>query len=260
MVISRRAVLNGFGQSATLGALAAALPTQLRAAEAASAAGAAAPAATYCLTRIYLPGADLSFDGDAFRNRHLPAMIKAYGKSAERIELRLPAPVKEGAPPQKIMATVNIWFHDVNGFLKQNTSAAKDLAASMEKITKAPAAEQVDQVLTSLGDPRADVPVDCYCYSSYFPAKEGGTMDARYFAETFYPKFAAAYGNDAIRRIEVTSAATPKSLITGATHVYIRDEVAYDAAASKSPELFAELKPYTNIAPLQTLTKVYASG
>jgi hypothetical protein len=256
MIISRRVVLNGIGQSATLGALAAALPAQLRAAEAAP----AAAAATYCLTRIYRPGEGLSFDGDGFRDRHLPTMMKAYGKTAERVELRLPAPTQPGAPAPLIMATVNIWFRDVQGFLGKHKDAGKDLTASMEQITKAPAVEQVDQVLASLGDERISVPLDCLCLSMYFPAREGGTMDTKYFAETFYPKFAVAYGTEAIRRIEVTSAATPKSPVVGATHVYIRSEELYDAAATKTPDLFAELKDKTNIAPLQTLTRLHASG
>jgi hypothetical protein len=268
MGISRRAVMNGLGQSATLGALAAALPAQLRAAAAAAPAPATAPAAaapagppaTYCLTRIYRPAEGVTFDADAFRNRQLPEMIKVYGKTAERIELRMPTPVAEGRPAPQIIATVNIWFRDVAGFIARNNAAGKDLAAGMEKITKALANEQVDQVLTSLGDPRNDVPVESFCYSTYFPAREGGTMDVKYFAETFYPKFAATYGTEAIRRIEVTSAAIAKSPVVGSTHIYIRDELAYDAATQKSPDLMKELIPYTNIAPLQTLTKVYAAG
>jgi hypothetical protein len=258
MGISRRAILNGLGQSATLGAWAAALPAQLRAAEAAAP---AAPPATYCLTRIYRPSEGVTFDADAFRNRQLPEMIKAYGKTAERIELRMPAPVAEGRPPPQIIATVNIWFRDVAGFLERNKVSGKDLAASMEKITKALANEQVDEVLASIGDRRNDVPIDCFCYSAYFPAREGGTMDTKYFAETFYPKFAATYGTEAIRRIEVTAAAIPKATVVGSTHIYIRDEMLYDTVAQqKGPELMKELIPYTNIAPLQTLTKLHAAG
>jgi hypothetical protein len=256
MSISRRVVLNGIGQSATLGALAAALPAQLRAAEAAP----AAAAATYCLTRIYRPGEGLAFDSDGFRDRHLPTMIKAYGKTADRVELRVPAPVQAGAPAPLIMATVNIWFRDVQGFLGKHKDAAKDLTASMEQITKAPAVEQVDQVLASLGDERVSVPIDCLCLSMYFPTKEGGTMDTKYFAETFYPKFAEKYGSPAIRRIEVTGAATPKSPVVGATHVYIRDEEKFDAAATTNADLFTELQDKTNIAPLRTLTRLHASG
>jgi hypothetical protein len=264
MWISRRAVLNGFGQSATLGALAATLPTQLTAAAAAApapapAAAPAAPAVTYCLTRLYQRAEATPFDGDGFRDRHVPTLIRAYGKSAERIELRMPV-VAEGAVPPQIIAAANIWFSNPQEFLAKHKAAEKELVASMATVTKALAVEQVDQVLTSLGDERNSVPIDCFVYSTYFPAREGGTMDTKYFAETFYPKFVATYGTEAVRRVEVTSAATPKSMVVGSTHVYIREPDAYDAAREKAPELFKELTAYTNINPMQTLTRLHAFG
>lgn len=256
MGISRRVVLNGFGQSAALGALATALPAQLRAAEAAAP---AAPPATYCVTRLYRSEGGATFNGDMFRDQHVPTMIRAYGKTAERIELRTPE-VKEGAPAPQIIAAVNIWFKDVNGFVTKQKAADKDLAASMQKITTAVESYQVDQVLTSLGDDRSTVPVESYVVSTYFPAKEGGTIDTKFFAETFYPKLVQTYGIEALRRVEFTSAATPKAIVTAATHEYVRDIEAYDAAAKREAALFAELKTYTNIAPLQTLTRVHALG
>jgi hypothetical protein len=262
MGISRRAVVNGFGQSATLGALAAVLPAQLRAAAAAAPAPAAAPASpavTYSLTRLYQRAEGVSFDGDGFRDRHVPTLKKAYGKSAERIELRLPV-VADGAATPQIIAAVNIWFSNPQEFLAKHKAAEKELVASMENITKAVAVEQVDQVLASLGDDRGSVPAECFVYSTYFPTKEGGTMDAKYFAETFYPKFLATYGTDAVCRVEVTSAAIPNSKVVGSTHVYIRDPVKYDAAREKAPELFKELAAYTNINPVQSLTKLHAFG
>lgn len=266
MGISRRGVLGGIGHSATLGALVS-LAGPLRAAQPAAAAAPApaaapaAPATTYCLTRIYRQSEGVTFNADLFRDKHLPLMQKAYGKTADRIELRMPAPVAEGAPAPQIIATVNVWFRDVGKFVQQNTAATKELAASMESVTKALAVEQVDQVVASLGEDRLTIPLETYCYSSYFPAREGGTFDQKYFAETLYPKMAELYGADAIRRIEMTSAATGKPQVLSAAHIYIKDETLYDAAAAKAgPELFAEVKTYTNIAPLQVLTRLHSAG
>jgi hypothetical protein len=269
MGISRRAVMNGMGQSATLGALAAYLPAQLQAADAAApaaapAAAAAAPVApagptTYCYTRIYQRGDGLSFDGDVFSNRTVSNMIKAYGKDALRIELRMPV-VPAGAPTPKIIAAVSIWFRDVGGFLKTHQAAAKDLAAEMERVTKAPPADQVDEVILALGDDRTLVPKESYVYSTYFPSKTDGTINTDFFAGTFYPKIWETYGAAAVRRIELTKAATPKSMVVAATHVYIADPDAYDAATEKSRELFKELAGHTNIAPVETLATVYAFG
>jgi len=262
MGISRRAVVNGFGQSAALGALAAALPAQLRAAASAAPAPAPAPAGppvTYSLTRLYQRAEGSPFDADGFRDRHVPTLVKAYGKSAERIELRVPV-VAEGTPAPQIIAAVNIWFTNLQEFLVKHKAAEKELVASMATITKALAIEQVDQVLASLGEARSAVPVDSFVYSTYFPTKEGGTLDTKYFAETFYPKFLATYGTEAVRRVEVTSRAIPTATVVGSTHVYIRDPDAYDAAREKAPELFKELAAYTNINPVQTLTKLHAFG
>ncbi len=110
MGISRRSVLGGIGQAATLGALATALPPQLRAAQAAAPAPApaapaaapapAAPAPTYCLVSLYGSENGATFNGDMFRDQHLPLLKNAYGPSAERIELRLAPPPAEGAQQQ----------------------------------------------------------------------------------------------------------------------------------------------------------------
>jgi hypothetical protein len=260
MGISRRAVVNGFGQTAALGALATALPAQLRAAAAAAPAPAAAPAGppvTYSLTRLYQRAEGSPFDADGFRDRHVPTLVKAYGKSAERIELRVPV-VADGAPAPQIIAAVNIWFSNLQEFLARHKAAEKELVASMATVTKALAVEQVDQVLASLGEERAAVPVDSFVYSTYFPTKEGGTLDTKYFAETFYPKFLTTYGSEAVRRVEVTSPAIPNAKVVGSTHVYIRDPDKYDAARENAPELFKELAAYTNINPVQSLTKLHA--
>jgi hypothetical protein len=186
-------------------------------------------------------------------------LIRAYGKSAERIELRLPV-VAEGAQAPQITAAVNIWFSNLQEFLAKHKAAEKELVASMEKVTKIVPVEQVDQVLASLGDERTSVPLESFVYSTYFPAKEGGTLDTKYFAETFYPKFLTTYGPEAVRRVEVTSAAIANAKVVGSTHVYINDPVMYDAAREKAPELFKELAAYTNINPVQSLTKLHAFG
>jgi hypothetical protein len=276
MAISRRSVLNGIGQSTALAAVMAALSPPLRAAQAAAPAPAAAapapgpapaaaPAATYCLATVYGQAAGASFDADRFRDQHLPMLLKAYGKSANRIELRMPAKGTDGAAPSEIIATVNIWFTDVQEFLKQNRAAAKDITASMDAITKAPSNGQVDQVLATLGEDRLAVPVDGLCLTTYFPNKDGATIDAKYFAETFYPKLAELYGN-AVRRVEVTNgaagAAGGKPTFLNSAHVYIRDEAAFfeEAAVKAAIELSAEAPNHTNIRPMQTLTRLHAAG
>jgi hypothetical protein len=211
------------------------------------------------------PGA--SFNGDVFREKHLPLLKSVYGDQAERIELRMPAPTPEGAPQPLFIATVNIWFRDVNlnEFIKRNGAAAKDIAASLETITKAPVIGQVDQVLSVRGEDRLAVPVDGLCVSNYFPAKDGATFDATFFAETFFPKMAEQFGANAIRRVEVTKgaagAAGGKPTLLHSAHIYINDVDAYTEAEGRlGPELLAELEKHTNIKPRVTLTRVHAVG
>jgi hypothetical protein len=263
MGISRRAVLGSIGQSAALGAVAASLSTQLRAAQAAAPAAAAAPAPTYCLSMMYQPAEGVGFNADLFRDTHMPLMKRVYGNSVERIELRLPMPRAEGTPPPQIIATVNTWFKDVTEFAKRNAAGAKEVAASIASVSTAPLIGQVDQVLSVRGEERLAVPLDSIVLSYYFPAKEGATIDAKYFADTFFPKMAEMYGTAAIRRIEVTSGAAGsaggKPMVLNSAHIYIRDEAAYDEASGKAgAELGAELVKYTNIQPISTLTRVHA--
>ncbi len=263
MGISRRAALGGIGHTAALGAMAASLSTRLRAAQ--PAAAPATPPTTYCLSMIFRPSEGATFNADLFRDSHLPLLKRVYENSIDRVELRVPMPVAEGAPAPQIIGTVNIWFRDVIEFSKRNTAGMKEVTASMATVTAAPMIGQVDQVLSALGDDRQSVPVDSLCFSTYFPAREGATIDARYFAETFFPRMAELYGNTAIRRIEVTNgaagAAGGKPVVMNSAHIYIRDEAAYDAATTKSgAELGAELVKYTNIQPLSTLTRLHAVG
>lgn len=262
MGISRRAILGGMGQAAAMGTVAASLPAQLLAAQPA----AAAPKQTYCLVMLYPAKEGTTFESDIFRDQHLPLLKKAYGTSVDRIELRVPGPPQLGEAPQPIMAAVNMWFRDIAEFNKKVAAATKDVNASMANVTKAPAIVQWDQVLAALGEERAAVPVDTVCLSTYFPAKEGGTIDAKFFAETLYPKMLETYGNAALRRVEVTSGAAgsagAKPLLLNSAHVYVRDEAAYsEAAAKSSKELFAEAQAhYTGIDPFQTMTRLHAAG
>jgi hypothetical protein len=212
---------------------------------------------------IYRPAEGAAFNADIFRDTHLPLMKRVYGNSVERIELRLPMPVAEGAPQPQIIATVNTWFKDVAEFAKRNTAGAKEVAASIAGVSTAPMIGQVDQVLSVRGDDRLAVPVDSLVLSTYFPAKEGATIDAKYFAETFFPKMAELYGAAAIRRIEVTAGAAGsaggKPMVLNSAHIYIRDEAAYDEASGKAgAELGAEMVKYTNIQPISTLTRVHS--
>src|SRR6185295_788017 len=129
---SRRQVLQSGGTAVTFGMLASAfgalLPRGVRAAD--SAAGLNA------LTILYPAGEGLKFNADYYRDHHLVTIMKLYGKTIERFELRTvnapPPPPPAAAPqagaaaqpprprPQAFAAAINIWIADLAAFQANN--------------------------------------------------------------------------------------------------------------------------------------------
>lgn len=284
--LSRRSVLAGAGYAAA-GTLAGLLPGELFAAQPAapaaprsgqgaapprSAQGAAAarpapaPITNICLTMLYPSGPDLKFDADAFRDRHMPVLRKAYGEGLERIELRVPPPVAEGAPPQPVLAAVSMWISDFSKFAAGANANAKDVAASIATITNSRPMAQFDSFVAGLGGDRASVEADSRCLSYFFEAKADAKWDAKAYADTYLRKFMAAYGAEAIRRIEVLkgeqSADGSKPLMLGSVNFYIADTDKFvEASATEGVKaVLAEETTFFSTPPIQTLFMVHSVG
>lgn len=265
---SRRAVLRGIGQSAAIGSLAAILPRHLLAAQGtqqAKAAPAAAPM-NICLSMLYPVGEGLAFDADAYRDRHMAVLRTAYAGGLERVELRVAPPPAEGMSPPPLLAAVSMWISDFAKFAAGANAHAKDVAASMATITKSAPLAQFDSIIAGLGGPRDSVPASSGCISYLFEAKEGATWDSKGFAGTYLPQLLAAYGPEAIRRVEaaegVQSANGSKPLMLGTVNLYVADEAAYDkAAGSEAVKAIAgDAKQYFSSPPIQTYMKVHSVG
>lgn len=259
---SRRTVLRGVGHAAAFGSLATALPHQLMAAQAA-----AAPArASICLSTLYQSGEGVSFDANRFRDQHLALLKSSYGTSVERIELRVSDPPAEGAPAPRFLAVTNVWISDIAGFVGKVNTHAKTVSADLTLVTNCAPMAQVNQVMASLGEAREAVPADSECFSILFPSKEGGTWDAKYYFETYVPKFYEIMGATAVRRIEAVQGAPGSDgkdpAFKGAIHFYIKDSAAYDEAAKN--EAFAALNTeaatHSNLQNLTMFTRVHAAG
>lgn len=266
-VVSRRAALRGIGHSAAFGSLAAGLPRHLWAA----APAAAAPRTTYLLVMIFPSGEGISFDADAYRERHLGILKDAYADSVERIELRvapLPPPPAEGeqapqAPP--FLAAVNIWIRDVSGFVDRVGKNSKAVQADLATITTSAPIVQFDKVIAGLGNARETVTGSASVVSNFFPVREGGSWDPKFLSEAFLPKVLAAYG-PAVQRIEATEGAQgqggAKPLLYGATHIYVADNAAF-VRASETPAVAAlapEGAKIATVAPIQTVMLVHAAA
>jgi hypothetical protein len=273
--IARRTILMGLGQAVTLGGLGAALPRAVSAAQAA----AAAPSKV-CLSVIYPAGEGLKFDADAFRDRHVPLLKKSFGKSVQRVELRVPLPPPppppaiEGEPPPPVptpppfLAIVTMWLGDLAAYIELGQSSAKARNADMATITNSAPMVQYDMLAGEVGEAASTIIGGSTVVAQYFFAKEGGTWDAAYFGETYLPKLVALYGPTAIQRAEVSKGELAqgggKPLVVGSLHLYLKDQAAYDAAAAGAGEagvaLGTEAQQHSSINPVTLLMTVHSTG
>ena len=260
--VSRRDVLRGVGHAAAFGTLAAALPRHAWAAEVSESA--------ICLSMLY-PGGKGKFDSDRYRDKHLPLIRGIYGDSVERIELRMaPPPAKRAqsrfpGPPPAFLAAVNIWIGNLEEFGKHTAASGQQIQADLLKVSEIVPWVQYDQTLSLSGEARSAVPVGTEVATTYFPNKDGGRWDARYFVEKYMPKAIDVYGKDALRRTEVAQGKAGqggvKAALIGTSHLYIRDRAAFDAAGRKAGmQLFQETPNYTDITGQFAIMKVHAAG
>jgi hypothetical protein len=271
--IHRRFLLKGLGHAAAMASLASILPGKARAGQQ------AAPAPLkVCMQMIYPSGEGLTFDADAFRDRHMALLKKSYGPAVERIELRVapppppPPPAVEGQPappaPQgsPILASVSLWLGDIGEFVKRNQASAKAIAADMATITRAPPMVQFDTIEGQGGDAASSVIGGSTVVSEFFFAREGGTWNAEWFGKTYLPKLLEGYGAAAIQRVEVAKGAQgigdAKPLVAGTVNLYIRDAAAFDAAVGGEAlkTLAAEALQNTSLNPVRIVMTVHATG
>jgi hypothetical protein len=274
--VSRRALLTGAGYAAA-GTLAAMLPGELFAAQpapatprpaqgAAAAKPAPAPITNICLTMLYPSGPDVKFDADGFRDRHIPVLRKAYGAGLGRVELRVPPPAAEGVTPPPVLAAVSMWLSDFTKFAAAANANAKEVAASIATITNSRPMAQFDSVVAGIGGERNAVIANSKCLSYMFEAKADATWDAKSFAEAYLPRFVAACGPEAIRRVEVVKgeAATDgsKPLLLGMVNFYIADPDKFlDTMGTESVKLVvAEEAKYFSVKPIQAMFTVHSIG
>lgn len=263
--VTRRDVLRGVGNTTAFGMLAASLPGHVGAAQEAT-----AEESAICLSMLFPNGKKARFDGDRYRDKHLPLIRSIYGDSVERIELRVAPPPPRAqsgfpSPPPAFLAAANIWIRNVDEFGKRTAENGQQIQADLQKVSPVTPYVQYDQTIALMGDARSDVQVGTDCFSTYFPGREGGKWDAKYYVEQYLPKLVAAYGKNSIRRIEVGRGTAgqggAKAAMVSGSHLYIRDRQSFDAAGMKAGmQLFQETPNYTNIMALFGFMKVHAAG
>lgn len=137
---TRREVLTVAGKVAALGATAGV------AAAASTPAAAQGMAGEECMTIVYRYGEDVRFDFDYYETTHMPLIMRLYGDSIRRFELRRGLPGADGAPPP-YMATITIWIADVAAFEAAAAEHQEGIRADVDKFTNAELIAQRDRIV-----------------------------------------------------------------------------------------------------------------
>jgi uncharacterized protein (TIGR02118 family) len=138
---TRRDLLAAAGKAAALGAAAgAAVMTS-------GPAAAQGEAGEECMTIVYRNAPDARFDFDYYESTHMPLIMRLYGNSIRRFELRRGLPGDDGAPPPYI-ATITIWIADVAAFEAAAAEHQEGIRADVGKFTNAELIAQRDRIVT----------------------------------------------------------------------------------------------------------------
>jgi len=267
-MVSRRKVLQSAGSAATLGLLAgafgAALPDGVRAAGSAKHA--------HAMTILYPAGDGIQFDPDYYRDHHLKLIMRLYGSSIKRFELRtVPAgapqgvPAPPGAPQSKFSAAVNIWIADFDAFNANNTRHGPELVADVHNFTNSQPTIQFDDVHGMMGSAANDMKVGDSCLTILYPNSEGVRWDVEYYRTHHMPLIMRLYGKEAIKRFELRKGATEQKggspPYIGAVNIYINDQKAFDAAgAEHGKTLVADVPHFSSVMPIAFPTTIHGIG
>ncbi len=98
------------------------------------------------MTIMYPNSADVHFDFDYYVNKHMPLIMKLYGKSIARFELRRGQPGADGAAPP-FVATITIWIADPKAFDAAAAIHQAGLRADVSKFTNSQLIAQRDKIV-----------------------------------------------------------------------------------------------------------------
>jgi len=99
-----------------------------------------------CMTIVYQNAPDVRFDFDYYISTHMPRIMRLYGKSISRFELRRGQPGADGAAPPYV-ATITIWIADGAAFDAAQKEHQAGLRADVPKFTNAVLIAQRDRIV-----------------------------------------------------------------------------------------------------------------
>jgi uncharacterized protein (TIGR02118 family) len=138
--VDRRSVLLGAGKAAAAGLVATV------GAGVATKASAEGTVGQECMTIMYPNSKDVHFDFDYYVTKHMPLIMKLYGKSIARFELRRGLPGADGAAPP-FVATITIWIADPKAFDEAAAIHQAGLRADVSKFTNSQLIAQRDKIV-----------------------------------------------------------------------------------------------------------------
>jgi uncharacterized protein (TIGR02118 family) len=268
LIYTRRTVLQSAGSAATLGMLAGAFGAILPGATRAAASG----RDVHAMTILYPAGEGIHFDPDYYRDHHLKLIMRLYGSSIRRFELRtVPAGASQavaappGPPAQKFSAAVNIWIADFDAFNANNARHGPELVADVHNFTNSQPTIQFDDVHGMMGAPAGEMKVGDTCLTILYPNSEGVRWDVEYYRAHHMPLIMRLYGQEAIKRFELRKGATDQKggspPYIGTVNIYINDQKAFDAAGARHGKtLVADVPHFSSVMPVAFPTTLYGIG
>jgi uncharacterized protein (TIGR02118 family) len=140
-VLSRRSLVAGAGKAAAV-----TVAAGIGAGATGRAEGAESMVGQECMTIVYPNGPDVRFDFDYYESTHMPLIMRLYGESISRFELRRGLPGADGALPPYI-ATISIWIADAEAFDRAAAEHQAGIRADVSKFTNAQLIAQRDRVV-----------------------------------------------------------------------------------------------------------------
>ncbi len=270
---TRRDVVKTGGSAVTLGMLAAAfgatLPKGARASDSAQGVNA--------LTILYPAGEGLTFNADYYRDHHLKMIMKLYGNTIQRFELRkvnappagaaAPPPPPAGAPPPppRYAAAINIWINDLDAFNANNQKHGKTMTDDVPNFTNAKPIIQYDKVHGEMGAKRSAPKIGDTCLTILYPNSDGVRWDVEYYKKGHMPLIMRLYGEKAIKRFELRKGDSGmgggKPEYIGTVNIYINDQAAFDAAGKQHTQTLVQDVPhFSSVMPNAFPTVIHGIG
>jgi len=137
---TRRDVLSAAGKAVAVGAAAGVAGTVAGSAQAQGVID------QECMTIVYRYAPDARFDFEYYESTHMPLIMRLYGDSISRFELRRGLPGADGAPPP-YLATITIWIADAAAFDAAAAEHQEGIRADVYKFTNAELIAQRDRIV-----------------------------------------------------------------------------------------------------------------